>query len=104
MFVNKQASSMADVLNHLYRQVDAMRADVDDPPQADVDDPHPLSPESRVVLHSVIGSPPYFAAIFLPFFYEDATPQTCLRQAFDRVPLQRFLFLRWLKQGAIHLS
>jgi len=59
-----QASSMANVLNHLYCQVDAT--------QAEVDDPQPLSPESRVILHSVAGSPPYFAAIFLPLFYEDS--------------------------------
>ena len=49
---------MAEMLNKLHSSVDS----------AEFEDL--LSPEARVILRSVTGSPPYFASLFLPFFYE----------------------------------
>ena len=57
---NRQRSSMADVLNQLHCPVDS----------AEFEDS--LSPEARIILRSVTGSAPYFASLFLPFFYEDS--------------------------------
>ena len=57
--LQKQANVIADVLNELHRLLEPTESIWD-----------PLSPEARGVLYSIVGSAPYFASIFLPFFYD----------------------------------
>jgi len=51
---------MAEMLNKLHSSVDS----------AEFEDL--LSPEARVILRSITSSAPYFASLFLIFFYEES--------------------------------
>lgn len=57
--ISRQLKAMARVLNTLYSSDDS-----------DKDDSRSLTPKARVILHSVTGSAPYFASIFLPRFFD----------------------------------